>query len=174
MPYPIKPVHKLDLHEEIFDSPSIEADLASISALQMQFFGNSGVREAKVKLSDRMIEMLRAIEQSQDEIVTAAQSLTTLNKTGDAIYRVPMSITDHDLLGLKTAELVRGHGRAVTLTEKGRIALRDHYLNQPVNEFRKARTKPKFDLNAAQAITASNESARVATASKFRRSNDVE
>jgi hypothetical protein len=174
MPYPIKPVHTLDLHEELFGSPGMESDPAALSALQAQLLGGGTVREAKLKLSERTIEMLKLIEQSQDEIVTAAQSFATSSRTGETIYRVPLSISDHDLLGLKTAELIRGSGRAVTLTERGRIALRDHYLNQPVNEFRKSRTKSKFDLNAAREVAASEEPARVATASRFKRTLDNE
>lgn len=173
MPYPIKPVHTLDLHAEIFDSPGMESDPAALSALQAQLLGG-GVREAKLKFSERTIEMLKLIERSQDEIVTAAQSFATSSRTGETIYRVPLSISDNDLLGLKTAELIRGSGRAVMLTDRGRIALRDHYLNQPVNEFRKSRTKSKFDLNAAREVAASEEAARVATASRFKRTLDNE
>ena len=173
MPYPIKPVHTLDLHEEIFDSPGMESDPVALSALQAQLLGGGAVREAKVRLSERTIEMLKLIEQSQDEIVTAALSATS-SRTGETIYRVPLSISDHDLLGLKTSELIRGSGRAVTLTDRGRVALRDHYLNQPVNEFRKSRAKSKFDLNAAREVAASDEPSRVATASRFKRTLDSE
>jgi hypothetical protein len=73
---------------------------------------------------------------------------------------------------MKTAELIRGSGRSVTLTERGRVALRDHYLNKPENEFRKSRTKTKFDLNAAREVSAKSteENLNTVTAgSKFKR-----
>jgi hypothetical protein len=171
MPLPIKPVHSLEMHSEIFDSPGMESDAAALSALQAQLLGGV-VREAQAKLSIRTIEMLKVIESSQDDIITAAQSITMSNKRGETMYRVPVTISDHDLLGMKTAELIRGSGRSVTLTERGRVALRDHYLNKPENEFRKSRTKSKFDLNAAREVSAKSaeEPLNTVTAtSKFKR-----
>jgi hypothetical protein len=172
MPLPIKPVHSLEMHSELFDSPGMESDMAALSALQAQLLGGGITREAQAKLSIRTIEMLKIIESSQDDIITAAQSITMSNKRGETMYRVPVSISDHDLLGMKTAELIRGSGRSVTLTERGRVALRDHYLNKPENEFRKSRTKTKFDLNAAREVSAKSteENLNTVTAgSKFKR-----
>ena len=66
-------------------------------------------------------------------------------------------ITDNDLLGLKTSGLLTGYGRSVSLTEKAKLALRDHYLSsETTNEFRKNRTKDKFDLNEAKTVVQSN------------------
>ena len=173
MPLPIKPVHSLEMHSEIFDSPGMESSDAALSALQAQLLGGT-VREARTKISARTLEMLKMIEQSQDELVTAATELTMSNRRGETTYRVPVSISDHELLGLKTAELIRGSGRSVTLTERGRIALRDYYLNQPENEFRKSRTKHKFDLLAAREVIAEVETPKnIATASsRFKRTVD--
>jgi hypothetical protein len=48
------------------------------------------------------------------------------------------------------------------LTEKAKLALRDFYLStDTANEFRKSRTKQKFDLNEARTVKVSN--------TKFRR-----
>ena len=52
---------------------------------------------------------------------------------------------------------ISGYGRSVELTERAKLALRDHYLStETSNEFRKARTKEKFDLNQARSVKASN------------------
>jgi hypothetical protein len=99
--------------------------------------------------------MLRAIDASTDEVVTAASQLA-LNKDGK-VCSVPNVISDNDLLALKTAGLLTGYGRSVELTEKAKLALRDHYLSiDNVNEFRKQRTKDRFDLDAARSVNASS------------------
>jgi hypothetical protein len=43
------------------------------------------------------------------------------------------------------------------LTDKAKLALRDFYLSaDTTNEFRKSRTKEKFDLNEARIVKVSN------------------
>jgi hypothetical protein len=165
MPSPIKPVHKLDLHEELFDIPYSNEGLSSI---QMQLLGMGGERQATAsRLSEKYVNLLAKIDQNVDEVITAAQYMSNV-KNGestenmDKVCSVPGDISDNDLFALKTAGLVKGHGRAVTLTESGRIALRDHYLNNPVNEFRKNRTKHKFDYNEAASV-------KVASKSKYKK-----
>jgi superfamily II helicase len=102
--------------------------------------------------------LLKIIEQNQDEIVTAAN---VVNNIRDAkTFVVPKNIDDNSLLALKTAGLISGHGRSVTLTDRGRVALRDAYLKDPVNEFRKARKKDKFDLNAAKEVKVANKKSK--------------
>ena len=165
MPSPIKPVHKLDLHEELFDIPYSNEGLSSI---QMQLLGVSSDRQATAsKLSEKYVNLLAKIDKNVDEVITAAGYLSNV-KNGesvehmDKVCSVPHDISDNDLFALKTAGLVKGHGRAVTLTDSGRIALRDHYLNTPVNEFRKNRTKSKFDYNEAATV-------KVASKSKYKK-----
>jgi len=155
MPLPIKPVHSLDLHAELFDGPSMEG--LGLSDIQIQLLGVSQQpkKAEAAKLSNRYIDMLRAIDASTDEVVTAASQLT-LNKDGK-VCSVPNVISDNDLLALKTAGLLIGYGRSVELTEKAKLALRDHYLSiDNVNEFRKQRTKDRFDLDAARSVNASS------------------
>lgn len=155
MPIPIKPVHSLDLHAEIFDGPSMEG--LGLSDIQIQLLGMSTApkKEASVKLSERYISMLKAIDRNIDEVVTAA-NLVMNNKDGK-ICSVPTDISDNDILALKTAGLLNGNGRSVTLTDRAKVALRDHYLSTDnTNEFRKARTKDKFDLNEAKSVKVSN------------------
>ena len=85
-----------------------------------------------------------------------APKAPALNKDGK-VCSVPNVISDNDLLSLKTAGLLTGYGRSVELTEKAKLALRDHYLSTDnVNEFRKQRTKDRFDLDAARSVKASS------------------
>ena len=155
MPIPIKPVHSLDLHAELFDGPSMEG--LGLSDIQIQMLGisNAPKKEASVKLSDKYITMLKAIDQNINEIVTAANIF--VNNPETKFCSVPSEISDNDLLSLKTAGLISGNGRTVNLTERGKLTLRDFYLStENTNEFRKARTKDKFNLNEAREVKVAN------------------
>ena len=147
MPLPIQSLN--NWNDDNNDKVSMET--LGLSDIQLMLLGGgNNVREAKITVSQRHIDLLKIIEQNQDEIVTAAN---IVNNIRDAkTFVVPKNIDDNSLLALKTAGLVSGHGRSVTLTERGRVALRDAYLKDPVNEFRKARKKDKFDLNAAKEV----------------------
>ena len=155
MPIPIKPVHSLDLHAEIFDSPSMEG--LGLSDIQIQLLGmsNAPKKEASVKLSERYISLLKDIDKNINEVVTAAN--VAVNNKDAKVCTVPHEISDNELLALKTAGLISGYGRSVTLTDKAKLALRDFYLStDTTNEFRKSRTKEKFDLNEARTVKVSN------------------
>lgn len=158
MPLPIKPVHSLDLHAELFDTPSMES--LGLSDVQIQMLGIvPNKKEASIKLSENYLSMLKVIDQNINEVVTAANSAVN-NKDGK-VCNVPNDISDNQLLALKTAGLISGYGRSVTLTEKAKLALRDHYLSsETTNEFRKARQKDKFDLEAARSVKVSNSKFR--------------
>lgn len=162
MPLPIKPVHSLDLHAEIFDTPSMEG--LGLSDIQIQLLGvpqKTQQKEAS-KLGQKYIDLLKSIDQNVDEVVTAASALS-LNKEAK-VCNVPDEINDNDLLALKTAGLLTGYGRSVTLTDRAKLALRDYYLSQEtVNEFRKSRTKDKFDYNEAKTVSANGKFKRIAT-----------
>ena len=74
MPLPIKPVHSLDLHAEIFDGPSMEG--LGLSDIQIQLLGvSSAPKREAAKLSNRDIEILKAIDSNQDDLVTAASQI---------------------------------------------------------------------------------------------------
>ena len=175
MPLPIKPVHSLDLHAEIFDGPSMEG--LGLSDIQIQLLGvSSAPKREAAKLSNRDIEILKAIDSNQDDLVTAASQIA-LHKDSK-ICNVPNQVSDNDILALKTAGLIKGYGRSVELTDRAKLALRDHYLSQEtVNEFRKSRTKDRFDLEAARSVKASNQRFMKVgswlTSSKFRDEFDV-
>ena len=154
MPLPIKPVHSLELHAELFDTQSMSN--LGLSDIQIQLMGSTPPPQKQAaKVGDRYMEMLMTIDKNVDEVVTAANQLTH-NKEAKVCH-VPSDITDNDLLGLKTSGLLTGYGRSVSLTEKAKLALRDHYLSsETTNEFRKNRTKDKFDLNEAKTVVQSN------------------
>jgi hypothetical protein len=155
MPLPVKPVHKLDLHEELFDFKGLND--SGLSGLQLQLLGitEQNMTKTSARISDRDIQLLELIDKNVDTITTAA-GLALNTRNGDKFCDVPSNVSDNDLLYLKTAGLVQGYGRSVTLTDRARIALRDHYLNNPVNEFRKAREKSKFDYTEAASIKVAN------------------
>ena len=162
MPLPIKPVHSLDLHSELFDTPSMES--LGLSDIQIQLLGvpqNTQQKEAS-KLGQKYIDLLKSIDQNVDEVVTAANVLT-YNKEAK-VCTVPTEVSDNDLLALKTAGLLTGYGRSVSLTDKAKLALRDHYLSQEtVNEFRKNRSKDRFDYNEAKTVSANARFKKIAT-----------
>jgi len=146
MPIPIKPVHNLDLHAELFDIPN-PAQSLGLSEMQMQMLGmnNKPNKKEAARLSNREIDVLREIEAGNSEVVTASTD-----------YKAPFHITDADILSLKTAGLLVGNGRHVNLTDRAKVALRDHYLSiNTVNEFRKARSKDSFDLDEARNVKVS-------------------
>ena len=155
MPIPIKPVHSLDLHAELFDGPSMEG--LGLSDIQIQLLGVSQAPKKieAAKLSEKYLDMLKSIDSNTDVLVTAA-SYVALHKDS-TVCGVPTEISDNDLLAMKTAGLLTGYGRSVELTERARLALRDHYLSiDNVNEFRKQRTKDRFDLDEARNVKASS------------------
>ena len=154
MPLPIKPVHSLELHAELFDTQSMSN--LGLSDIQIQLMGSTPPPQKQAaKVGDRYMEMLMTIDKNVDEVVTAANQLTHNREA--KVCHVPSDITDNDLLALKTSGLLTGYGRSVSLTEKAKLALRDHYLSsETTNEFRKNRTKDKFDLNEAKAVVQSN------------------
>ena len=149
MPLPIQSLNNWNDDE----SNKVSMESLGLSDIQIQLLGISTgpTREAKVTVSDKHLNLLKTIDKNQDDLVTAA---SLLNNIKDAkICKVPEAISDNDLLALKTAGLVSGNGRSVSLTDRGRLALRDHYLSQEtVNEFRKNRVKSKFDYNEAASV----------------------
>lgn len=159
MPNPIIPMHQ---QENDFD---IDAAVEGLSAIQQQLLGPKTA--SKKTFSSQTISMLERIYKSKDELLSTASS--HLNRTADAsdIYSVPGNISDYDLLGLKTEGLIVGSGRAVKITEAGRVALRDYWLKTQ-NDMKTNRESPRFDYNSAlnkfQSIKSSNEG-KVSTAS---------
>ena len=111
MPLPIKPVHTLYLHAELFDGPSMEG--LGLSDIQIQLLGvNSQPKKEAMKLSNKYIDMLKEIDSNSDEVVTAASQMTV---NSDAKYcNVPGGINDNDLFAG-----IHGHGDGVDLDTFG-------------------------------------------------------
>lgn len=146
MPLPIQSLNNLPN-----DNDTVEMSSLGLSDMQIQLLGlGRPNREAKVTVSQKDIDLLKIIEKNQNDVVTAANLVNDIKNA--KVFNVPKNIGDGELLALKTAGLLSGSGRAVSLTEKGRVALRDAYLKDPVNEFKKARKKEKFDLEEAKNV----------------------
>jgi hypothetical protein len=146
MPLPIQSLNNLPN-----DNDNVEMSSLGLSDIQIQLLGLSRpTREAKVTVSQKDIDLLKIIEKNQNDLVTAANLVNDIKNA--KVFNVPSNIGDGELLALKTAGLLSGSGRTVSLTEKGRVALRDAYLKDPVNEFKKARKKEKFDLEEAKNV----------------------
>ena len=150
MPFPIKPVHQLDEHNETFGYKDENKNemRSDISALQMMFMDNTREAAAKPRYSESTLNTLEDIYNSVDKITSLATEYANPHREASVMYSVPTSVTDNDLLGLKTAGLVIGMGRSVKLTEAGKVALRDKWLGEP-NNFVVNRMKEKFDYKNA-------------------------
>lgn len=165
MPDPIVPIHKMNDHENLFN-----IHVEGLSDIQQQLLGGV-VTAAKKTYSSQTLNTLERIYKSKDELLSTAQSHLSRTAEDNDIYSVPFTINDYELLGLKTEGLIVGSGRAVKLTEAGRIALRDYWLKS-ANQEKVNRESPKFNyqeaLNKYRAIrsTADTEAeGRVAQAS---------
>lgn len=174
MPIPIKPVHQLDEHNELFGNKTDMGDLqGSLSQMQSMFLG-SETRTAAVKYDEETMKMLAAIDESDYRMADdEGREVVSLSSTrdGETQKLVPKTISDNHMLRLKTQELIAGSGRLVALTQKGRIALRDNWLRE-ANSYKSNRVEEKFNINEVRrAQKENNENKREATQHKFKRVN---
>ena len=162
MPNPIVPIHKKEDYEDMFGGA---VELSGLSDIQQTLLGPRVA--AKRTYSSQTLSLLERIYKSKDELLSAANSHLERTAETTDIYNVPGGVSDYDLLGLKTEGLIVGSGRAVKITEAGRVALRDHWLKSQ-NDQKINRESPRFDyksaLNKFQSIKSSTEG-KVATAS---------
>lgn len=142
MPDPIVPIHKMNEHENLFN-----VQVEGLSDIQQQLLGGV-VTAAKKTYSAHILNNLEKIYKSKDEILSLANAHLTKTAEDNEIFNVPSNIDDYELLGLKTEGLIVGSGRAVKLTEAGKIALRDFWLKSD-NQERVHKQAPKFDYRAA-------------------------
>lgn len=148
MPFPIKLVHELEEHNEIFNETTPD-DLRGLSGLQAMFLGSEMERKAaKQKYTEQTIAMLEEIQNNKDNLSNAAASFMNPQRQANTLFKVPTTISDHDLLGLKTQGLITGSGRSVNLTSKGTVALRDKWLSE-TNNLEANRVKDKFEYRQA-------------------------
>ena len=102
-------------------------DNFSLSDIQKNLLEMSGipVREAS-KTDPRIVVALEMILKNESQDLTALAEAVGQPRH---VYNVPSEISDYELIGLKTAGLVQGHGRAVSITDKGKEAIRMYWLS---------------------------------------------
>ena len=169
MPQPIKPIHKMDEHAELFDA-HYEGTSQGLSEMQLAFMGEDAPkREAGRKYEPHTVALLNTIYKSEDDLLNIATALASIRKPEEKIYRVPKSVSDYDLLGLKAQGFLQGNGRSVTFTSNGRVALRDTWLTS-TNTFAETRTKSRYIHPAnSESRVANTASAKTASVKKFTR-----
>ncbi len=118
MPNPIVPIHKQEDYEDMFGGA---VEVSGLSDIQQTLLGPRVA--AKRTYSSQTLSLLERIYKSKDELLSAANSHLERTAETTDIYNVPGGVSDYDLLGLKTEGLIVGSGRAVKITEAGRVAL---------------------------------------------------
>ena len=152
MANPIKPTHSNEssLLNQYMSEGTEQVKVADIF---------TSLKKEALTIRKDMIDNLLAIHH-EDNITTASNA-----KDGIIEYKVPPTISDYDLLGLKTYGLIVGKDRVVTLSEKAKTALCNSGLSSN-NVLKEARQKEKFDLLATLKTF---EPGRYRTAGKFNR-----
>jgi hypothetical protein len=148
MPQPIIPIHQMNNLDSLFvresESENYDHLLGSLSAMQQQLMGGAASEKTAARYSDNMVNHLEAISQEEEELLTVANSMISVGRTGQTYYRVPKTISDSELIGLKTQGLVVGSGRVVAFTDRAKVALRERWLIAE-NTLKKNRVKDGFD-----------------------------
>ena len=148
MPQPIVPMHKQENMPILFgESMQPEFQLSEIQAILLQ----PTAADLKMKkVSFNTIKALEDIDKNTDFIVTA------VSDTNERFCSVPKDIDDHTLLSLKAEGLISGYGRSVKITDRGRVALRDHYLSTK-NALNENKKSDKFDYKSFSRIAKKGE-----------------
>jgi hypothetical protein len=144
MPEPIVPYHHMESQFNTLDA----VIAPEMNSLLLECLGLSPAREkvaAKTKHDSYAMQLMDVIYRSPDDVLTATNDMVNRRNASESesMYRVPQGVSDHDLLNLKAAGYVQGHGRGVAFTSKGQEALRDFWLIKD-NALRMSRTKPEF------------------------------
>jgi hypothetical protein len=148
MPQPIVPIHQQETMPILFGESTLPG--FQLSEIQtMLLYPEENIKTA-AKYSDNTIDALVNIDKNIDLVVTA------FTESNERYCSVPAEINDNLLLGLKAEGLITGCGRSVKITDKGRIALRDHYLNSK-NALRDSRSLEKFDYKSFSRIASKKE-----------------
>jgi len=143
MPVPIRPVR--DIEENV---PSVLTDggfgVMGLSELQIKMLGMDDISRTsavkKLPVDEKDTELLHEMWSKENDLVLAsADDLQELK------ISVPDTVSDRDIIRMKTNGLVVGPDREVSLTAKGEKALKDKILSQPSNFFLN-RTKEKFEF----------------------------
>jgi hypothetical protein len=144
MPQPIVPIHQQENMSILFgDSMQPEFQLSEIQNILLQ---PSAVDKGYKKVAVNAIKALESIDKNTDLIVTA------VSNSNERFCTVPSEIDDNALLALKADGLISGYGRSVKITERGRTALRDHYLSSR-NSMNENKSKEKFDYKSSVRVS---------------------
>lgn len=148
MPQPIVPIHQQESMPILFgQSLQPEFQLSELQAILLQ---PTAADKRHVKTSVNALKALEDIDKNTDYVVTA------VSDSNDRYCSVPHAIDDNTLLALKADGLISGHGRSVKITDRGRTALRDHYLNRN-NSYKESRTSDKFDFRSFSRVAFKKE-----------------
>ena len=101
------------------------------------------VRDALLSRPSKDIDI--CVAGDKDSLINAASEFATERKA-KSLYSVPREIGDNDLLRLKTRGYVIGSGRSVSITDKGKEALKSKWLKES-NTFKQNRETEKFDYS---------------------------
>jgi hypothetical protein len=148
MPQPIVPIHQQEGLPILFgQSMQPEFQLSELQAILLQ---PTNADKRLTKISANFITALATIDKNTDLIVTAVSG------SNDKICSVPFNVDENTLLALKAEGLISGYGRSVKITERGRTALRDHYLSSK-NSMKENRVSEKFDYRSFSRIASKGE-----------------
>lgn len=153
-------------------------DNFTLSDIQKNLLEMSGapVREAS-RPDPRVVVALEMILKNESQDLTALAEAVGQSRH---VYNVPSAISDYELISLKTAGLVQGHGRSVGITDKGKEAIRMYWLNS-TNKHKEAKTTDTFvhpwskqASTDANIRTASTQRRKFAEESKYRKFQNEE
>lgn len=156
MPFPIMPLHIQENMPMLFGDNDFGQPEFPISDIQFAILSPTAADRKPKKIGNSIIKALTDIDSNTNLVVTA------VSEGNERYCSVPGNIDDNTLLSLKADGLVVGNGRSVKITERGRVALRDHYLNSK-NALADLKKADKFDYRAVQRI--SKDQKQIKTAS---------
>jgi hypothetical protein len=138
MPMPIVPIHQQERMPFTFgDQMQPEFQLSELQSLLLQATN----KPVKKKYSYNTMDILQNIDKNTDLVVTA------VSDSNERYCSVPDQVDDEMLFALKAEGLISGYGRSVKITDRGRTALRDHYLSTK-NALNENKPADKFDYRS--------------------------
>lgn len=151
MPQPIVPMHRQESMSNFFgDDFQPEFQMSEIQSILLK---PTAADRAQKKYSVNYIRALEEIDKNTDIVVTAVSS------SNERYCSVPAMVDDDTLLTLKAEGLISGYGRSVKITDRGRTALKDHYLSGS-NALDSTKGKEKFDYRSFARIASNKNGLR--------------
>jgi hypothetical protein len=146
MPQPIVPIHRQENMPILFEQTNPEFPLSEIQATLLQPTA-ADLRKKTTGLST--IQALEEIDKNPESVFGSVHS------ANERYCSVPNHMDENTILSLKAEGFISGNGRSVKITDRGRTALRDHYLNKS-NKLKDDRVSDKFDYNSFSRIASKN------------------